>query len=143
MTEALHLNGAERVLEVGAGSGYQAAILARLAAEVHTVEIIPELAERAALTLAALGLTNVHIHKGDGSLGWQESAPYDAILVAAAAPGVPQPLLDQLSAHGQLILPVGRRGEQQLERWRREGDIFVQDALLPVAFVLLRGRHGW
>lgn len=143
MTEALRLAGPERVLEVGAGSGYQAAILARLAAEVHTVEIIPELAQRAAQVLSALGLTNVRVHQGDGSQGWQESAPYDAILVAAAAPRVPQPLLDQLSAHGRLILPVGRRGEQQLECWRREGDVFEQDDLLRVAFVLLRGRHGW
>ena len=97
MTESLRLAGSERILEVGTGSGYQTAILAHLAAEVHTIEIIPELAERAARTFAELGLTNIHSHIGDGSLGWPESALYDAILVAAAAPDVPQLLLDQLA----------------------------------------------
>jgi protein-L-isoaspartate(D-aspartate) O-methyltransferase len=143
MSEALHLAGLERVLEVGAGSGYQAAILACLAAEIHTIELIPELAERSTRTLADLGLTNIHVHSGDGTLGWPESAPYDAILVAAAAPHVPQPLLDQLAPHGRLILPVGARGMQQLEHWWREGEVFKHETLLAVAFVPLRGKHGW
>jgi protein-L-isoaspartate(D-aspartate) O-methyltransferase len=143
MSELLALTGAERVLEVGTGSGYQAAILARLAAEVHTVEIIPALAERARQTLEELGLKNVLVHCADGSQGWPDSAPYQGILAAAAAPKVPQPLLEQLDEGGRLVLPVGMRGFQQLEMWRREGDDFPREKILPVAFVLLRGKHGW
>ena len=143
MTQLLKLTGSERVLEVGAGSGYQAAILSQLAAEVETVELIPELAERAARTLAELGLDNVHVHSGDGSEGWAPSAPYDDILVAAAAPQVPPPLLEQLALHGRMILPVGRHGYQGLELWRREQETFEHEAILPVAFVPLRGKHGW
>jgi protein-L-isoaspartate(D-aspartate) O-methyltransferase len=143
MTQLLHLTGSERVLEVGAGSGYQAAILAQLVADVDTVEFIPELAERAACTLAELGLDNVHVHSGDGSEGWPACAPYDAILVAAAAPHVPPPLLEQLAAHGRLILPVGRHGTQELQLWQREQGTFEHKAIIPVAFVPLHGRHGW
>lgn len=143
MTESLHLTGSERVLEVGTGSGYQTAILARLAAEVHTVEIIPQLAERATQTFEKLKLTNIHPHIGDGSQGWSESAPYDAILVAAAAPRVPELLLDQLSESGRMILPVGERGGQQLELWWREQGAFKHEVILLVAFVPLRGKDGW
>ncbi len=132
MSQALALTGTERVLEVGTGSGYQAAILAQLAAEVQTIEIIPELAERARQTLAELGLQNAHVHCADGSLGWP-----------AAAPQVPQPLLGQLTEGGRLVLPVGARGFQQLELWRRVGGEFRRETILPVAFVLLRGKHGW
>ncbi len=142
MTQALDLTGVERVLEVGTGSGYQAAILSRLAAEVHTVELIPALAERASKTLADLGVTNVFIHIGDGSLGWSECAPYDAIIVTAAAPRVPKSLLDQLADHGCMILPVGESGYQVLELWEREGNSFPHETLLPVAFVPLRGKEG-
>ena len=143
MSELLALSGSERVLEVGTGSGYQAAILAKLAAEVHTVEIIPALAERARQTLKSLGLQNVHVHCADGSQGWPEAAPYPAILVAAAAPAVPQPLLAQLSEGGRLVLPVGMRGFQRLELWRKEGEAVSSETILPVAFVPLRGKHGW
>jgi len=143
MTQTLHLTGPERVLEIGAGSGYQAAILAQLAAEVHTVEFIPELAERATHRLEELGLSNVHVHNGDGSEGWPASAPYDAILVAAAAPQVPLPLLDQLAENGRMIIPIGRRGTQELELWQRKQGAFEYEALIPVAFVPLRGKHGW
>ncbi len=143
MTEALHLTGPERVLEVGSGSGYQAAVLGKMAAAVHTVEFIPELAAQAAAALKELGYANVHVHVGDGSLGWPECAPYDAILVAAAAPRVPQPLLEQLAEGGRLILPVGSQGFQQLEIWERRGKKFEQEASIPVAFVPLRGEHGW
>lgn len=143
MSERLALTGTERVLEVGTGCGYQAAILAYLAAEVHTVELIPELAERARQNIATLGLQNVHVHCGDGSQGWPDCAPYQAILVAAAAPQVPQPLLEQLTEGGRLILPVGPRGFQRLELWRREGSAVSSENILPVAFVLLRGKHGW
>ena len=142
MTQALKLTGTERVLEVGTGSGYQAAILSRLAREVHTIELIPDLAERSARTLADLGMTNVFVHTGDGSKGWTESALYDAIIVTAAAPHVPKPLLDQLVNHGRMILPVGASGFQELELWQREGDTFSYKTLIPVAFVPLRGKEG-
>jgi protein-L-isoaspartate(D-aspartate) O-methyltransferase len=142
MTQSLELTGTECVLEVGTGSGYQAAILSYLAREVHTIELIPALAERAIRTLAGLGVTNVFIHIGDGSQGWTESAPYDAIIVAAAALHVPKPLLDQLTGHGRMILPVGASRFQELELWRREGNSFSYKTLLPVAFVPLRGKEG-
>lgn len=142
MTQALELTGTERVLEVGTGSGYQSAILARLAREVHTVELIPPLAKRAAHALSQIGATNVHLHMGDGSLGWAAAAPYDAIIVTAAAPRVPKSLLNQLTDHGRMILPVGESGFQELELWQRTGDSFSHEPLLPVAFVPLRGKEG-
>ncbi len=143
MTELLQVESTHRVLEVGTGSGYQAAVLGQMAAEVHTVEVIPELAAQAARILTDLGYTNVHVHAGDGSLGWLETAPYDGILVAAAAPSAPQPLLDQLADGGRLVIPVGSRGFQQLEVWRRTGQEFERQVNLAVAFVPLRGEHGW
>ena len=143
MTELLQVESTHRVLEVGTGSGYQAAVLGQMAVEVHTVEVIPELAALAARTLTDLGYTNVHVHAGDGSLGWLETAPYDWILVAAAAPSAPQPLLDQLADGGRLVIPVGSRGFQQLEVWRRTGQEFERQVNLAVAFVPLRGEHGW
>lgn len=143
MTDLLHLTPGARVLEVGTGSGYQAAILAQMAAEVHTVEVIPELAHRAEKVLAELGLTNVQVHVGDGSLGWPEAAPYDGILVAAAAPDVPPPLLDQLSEGGRLVLPVGSRGFQELQVWERRAGRLHCERGISVAFVPLRGEHGW
>lgn len=142
MTQLLGLSGTERVLEVGTGSGYQAAVLSRLVPEVHTVELIPELADRAIRTLAELGIANVFVHVGDGSLGWNEAAPYDAIIVTAAAPHAPRSLLDQLTARGRMILPVGDSEFQKLELWTREGDVFSREPLVPVAFVPLRGREG-
>jgi protein-L-isoaspartate(D-aspartate) O-methyltransferase len=143
MTELLQVDSTQRVLEVGTGSGYQAAVLGQLAAEVHTVEVIPELAAQAARTLTDLGYTNVHVHTADGSLGWPQAAPYDGILVAAAAPSAPQPLLDQLAEGGRLIIPVGSRGFQQLEVWSRTGNEFKRQVNLAVAFVPLRGKLGW
>jgi protein-L-isoaspartate(D-aspartate) O-methyltransferase len=143
MTHLLELTGRERALEVGTGSGYQAAILSRLVAEVHTVEIIPELAREAERVLHATGCANVHVHLADGSLGWSESAPYDAILVAAAAPSAPQPLLSQLAEGGQMVLPVGGQGFQELEVWKREGEEFTKRTVIAVAFVPLRGEFGW
>lgn len=142
MMQTLDLTGAERVLEVGMGSGYAAALLSALAAEVHAIELIPALAERAQRTLEKLGLANVFVHIGDGSQGWIESAPYDAIIVSAAAPRVPKPLLDQLADHGRMILPVGEGMYQELELWTREDNSFSHESLLPVAFVPLRGREG-
>ena len=142
MTQSLKLTGTERVLEIGTGSGYQTAILSQLVPEVHTVELIPALAERAAKTLAEIGITNVFLHTADGSLGWSESAPYDAIIVTAAAPRVPKSLLDQLTDHGRMILPVGASGFQELELWQRAGYSFSYETLLAVAFVPLRGKEG-
>jgi protein-L-isoaspartate(D-aspartate) O-methyltransferase len=143
MTELLELEPADHVLEVGGGCGYQAAVLGELAAEVHTVEVIPELARQAEKTLADLGYTHVHVHIGDGSQGWPEAAPYNRILVAAAAPEVPQPLLAQLADGGQLVIPVGSRSVQQLEIWKREGKGCTRRVNLEVRFVPLRGRFGW
>jgi protein-L-isoaspartate(D-aspartate) O-methyltransferase len=143
MTALLELEGDERVLEIGTGSGYQAAILARMAAEVHTVEYVPELAAQADNLLKQLGLDNVHLHVGDGSLGWPENAPYAGILVAAAAPEAPRALLQQLEDGGRLVLPVGGRGTQNLVVWERKGDDFHSQIETAVAFVPLRGEQGW
>jgi len=143
MTDLLHLTGTEKVLEVGSGSGYQAAVLGRMAARVHTVEVIPELADQAKATLADLGFTNIQVHQGDGSLGWPEAKPYEAILVAAAAPEVPPPLLDQLTDGGRLVIPVGGHGSQRLECWVRTAGDFECHASIQVVFVPLRGEYGW
>jgi protein-L-isoaspartate(D-aspartate) O-methyltransferase len=143
MVDLLLLNGDECVLEVGTGSGYQAAILSQMVAEVHTVEIIPDLAEAAAQIMVALNIRNVHVHVGDGSQGWPESAPYDGIIVAAAAPKAPQSLLDQLAMNGRLVLPVGDRFFQVLERWFRRGDHYDSETIVPVVFVPLRGQYGF
>lgn len=143
MTDLLKLDGPERVLEVGTGSGYQAAILSRLAAEVHTVEFIPDLARQAEDVLCGLGYGNVACHVGDGSPGWPPAAPYDAIIVTAAAPLVPQPLLDQLAAGGRLVAPVGGPGFQQLEVWTKDVDGLQHSTSVPVTFVPLRGKYGW
>ena len=143
MTELLQLRGHERVLEIGAGSGYQAAVLAKLAAEVYTVEIIPELAARAVQVFRELEIANVHVHIADGTLGWPEHAPYDRILVAAAAPSAPEPLLGQLADGGRMVIPVGSRGLQVLEVWTRRGEKFHCEMNIGVAFVPLRGKYGW
>jgi protein-L-isoaspartate(D-aspartate) O-methyltransferase len=143
MTEILELDGSETVLEIGTGSGYQAAVLSLLAREVHTVERHAELADHAAHVLSELGLINVFVHVGDGSLGWPEAAPYQAILVTAAAPGIPDPLIGQLTEGGRLVIPVGDRTNQDLERWRKRQGKIYREHFFPVAFVPLRGRFGW
>lgn len=143
MTELLALQGDETVLEVGTGSGYQTAVLARLAAQVFTVERIASLSQRAGRILAELQIDNVHFHVGDGSLGWPEHAPYDAILVTCAAPQLPAPLLEQLADGGRMVTPVGPRGYQDLVRVVRQGDAFDEERLSPVAFVPLIGQYGW
>jgi len=143
MTHLLSLSGEEKVLEIGTGSGYQAAVLARLARQVYTIERHVELARRAAATLESLNFLNVSVHIGDGSLGLPEFAPYQAIVVTAAAPRLPQPLQDQLDDGGRIVIPVGGQLGQYLECWRREGSEFTRDVLVPVAFVPLRGVQGW
>lgn len=143
MTELLAVQPANRVLEIGTGSGYQAAVLGELAAEVHTAELIPELARQAGKTLAALGYAHVHVHTGDGSRGWPEAAPFDRILVAAAAPEAPHALLDQLVEGGRLIVPVGSRRVQRLEVWERTGQEYTCRNEMEVCFVPLRGQFGW
>jgi len=143
MTQMLHLKGDEVVLEVGTGSGYQAAILAHIVRQVYTIEQYVDLAEKAEELLLSLEITNVHVHVGDGTLGLPEFSPFDAILVTAAAPEVPQPLLDQLADGGRMVIPVGGHFSQFLQYWERQGDDFRQDIRVPVAFVPLRGRHGW
>lgn len=142
--DALALQGHERVLEIGTGSGYAAAILGLLAREVETIERIPELAAMATERLARLGLSNVHVHCADGSLGWPPNAPYEAICVAAGAPRPPQPLLDQLAIGGRLVIPFGDASSQHLVRIiRREEETFVEDDLGEVRFVPLVGAAGW
>ncbi len=143
MLQALGLSGRERVLEVGTGSGYAAAVLSRLAGEVHTVERIEALAHSAATKLAELGFANVHVHHSDGTLGWKRDAPYDAIVVAAGGPTVPPALLDQLVDGGRLVIPVGGTTEQMLVRVRRSGERFEREELEDVRFVPLIGAAGW
>jgi len=143
MTNLLELIGDEHILEVGTGSGYQAAILSQMGKDVHTVERIPALYTRAENLLKGLGYQNVHCHLADGSLGLSSDAPYGGILVTAAAPSVPQELLAQLAEGGRLVLPVGGGGYQVLEIWRRENGILKCRSDIGVAFVPLRGERGW
>ena len=141
MSEALELSGHERVLEVGTGSGYQAAVLCRLAGHVVTVEVVPELAERARSVLKALGCDNVDVHTTDGWAGWPEGAPYDRVVVTAAPEVLPGALLDQLADGGLLIVPVGSQSkEQRLERWKKVGGLLYKQDLGAVRFVpMVRG----
>ncbi len=143
MTEALGLSGHERVLEVGAGSGYQAAILAELARWVITVERFSELAEGARQRLEKMGYTSIEVHLAEGTLGWKQGAPYDAIMVTAGAPSVPQALLDQLALGGRLVIPVGSRYEQSLLKvTKQEKGIFTEN-LGACRFVPLIGEGAW
>jgi protein-L-isoaspartate(D-aspartate) O-methyltransferase len=145
MTEALRLHRSDRVLEIGTGSGYAAAVLAQIAAEVYTIERLASLAETARRRLDALGYTNIHVLEGDGTLGWPAHAPYDAIVVTAGGPDVPKSLLDQLVVGGRLVIPVGEsRRFQNLVRIVRTGSAtYAHDDLGPVAFVPLIGAEGW
>jgi protein-L-isoaspartate(D-aspartate) O-methyltransferase len=143
MTSLAVLVGDENVLEIGTGSGYQAAVLACLAKTVHTIERYAILYDWASRTLEELDYKNVYVHLGDGSLGWPEAAPYQAIIVTAAAPHPPQPLLDQLEEGGRLIIPIGERRLQDLQVWQRTGQQFAWESIIPVAFVPLRGELGW
>lgn len=143
MTAALRLEGSEKVLEIGTGSGYQAAVLSLLAREVYSVECRAELAKSAAERLQRLGFHNVHVHCGDGSQGLKEFAPFDAILVAAAAPTLPEPLLEQLNEGGRMIAPIGSEEHQQLLLVTRHGKDYSSEQREYCRFVPLIGRHGW
>jgi protein-L-isoaspartate(D-aspartate) O-methyltransferase len=143
MTQLISLQPQETVLEIGTGSGYQAAILGHLAFRVYSIERLGRLARQARRRIERLGLKNVEVLEADGSLGLPDYAPYSAILVAAAAPSVPQPLLHQLVDGGRLVIPVGSRAGQVLERWTRHDDEFSLERMAPVAFVPLVGEHGW
>ena len=143
MTSCLRLQGHERVLEIGTGSGYQAAILAELALEVFSVERLPELLHLVAERLQALGYANVHLRPSNGSLGWPEHAPYDAMLVTAAAPDVPPPLLAQLAERGRIILPIGPpEGQALIEVHKHDGTV-TRTEIASCVFVPLLGQYGW
>jgi protein-L-isoaspartate(D-aspartate) O-methyltransferase len=143
MTEALDLTGDEKTLEIGTGSGYQTAILAELSYKVYTIERIRPLMVKARTILAELGYTNILFKAFDGTLGWKEHAPYDAIMVTAGAPRVPHPLRDQLADGGRIVIPVGNRFSQELVKLTREGENFVEENLGGCRFVDLLGVHGW
>ena len=140
MTEQLHLSSGDRILEIGTGSGYQAAILAELVSEVYTIEIIEPLAKTAEATLQRLGYKNVQVKVGDGYKGWPEHAPFDAIIVTAAPDHVPQPLVDQLKEGGRMIIPVGQRFAQELYLLEKKNARLQQSAVLPVRFVPMAGE---
>jgi protein-L-isoaspartate(D-aspartate) O-methyltransferase len=143
MTQMLHLSPEDRVLEVGTGSGYQAAILSRLAKQVYTIERVEGLAQCAEQVLQDLDYRNVLVRIGDGGYGWPEAAPFDAIIITAAAPEVPPPLIVQLAEDAPLVAPVGPAGYQELVRLYKRGDQTRLERLVPVAFVPLVGEHGW
>ena len=140
MTEALALKPSDRVLEIGTGSGYQAAVLARIVREVYTIEIVPPLARRAERTLAEMGVGNVRVRAGDGFLGWPEAAPFDAIMITAATPKIPQPLIDQLTEGGRLCAPVDQTYEQVLMLYTKRRGRLAKQELFPVRFVPMTGK---
>ena len=143
MTTLLQINPDDRVLEIGAGSGYQAAILGTLAKEVISIERIPEVAHLAQENLSAAGIPNVRVIVGDGTLGYPERAPYDGVLITASTPSVPPPLIDQLVEGGRLVAPVGSRDLQELIRLTRKGSDITREFFGGVVFVPLVGEHGW
>ena len=143
MTELLELKGTEKVLEIGTGSGYQGAVLAELAKEVYTIERIGPLADRAAAEFRTLGYNNVYVRTGDGTLGWPEAAPFDRIIITAASPEIPKPLIEQLAMNGIFIIPVGSRYSQQLMKITKTGHGLKEDYHTPCVFVPLIGKYGW
>jgi protein-L-isoaspartate(D-aspartate) O-methyltransferase len=143
MTQSLALKGEERVLEIGTGSGYQAAILADLGGRVFTVERVPALSARAEKVLRGLGYKNIFFRTGDGTRGWPEEAPFDGIIVTAGAPEVPRTLTSQLADGGRLVIPVGPRYSQTLFKVTREGNQFVEEDITGCVFVPLLGAFGW
>jgi protein-L-isoaspartate(D-aspartate) O-methyltransferase len=144
MTEMLHLTGTEKVLEIGTGSGYQTAILARLAARVYTIERIRSLALKARKALDSLGFLNINMRIEDGTCGWEAEAPFDAIVVTAGAPDVPRHLIDQLDIGGRVVIPIGNQSEQLLVRFTKGADGSVtREEFVNCRFVKLIGQFGW
>ncbi len=143
MVEALGLKGKERVLEIGTGSGYEAAVLAELCAQVFSIEWVEDLAVRARVVLASQGYRNVSVQAGDGTLGWEEHAPYDAVVISAAAPCIPRPVLEQLRPGGCLVLPMGAEELQTLVCIRKESGGLREEYLGECRFVKLMGAYGW
>jgi len=141
--QLLQLQGIERVLEIGTGSGYQTVLLAHLAAQVFSIERVAPLLEKARAVVRECGSRNVSFLLGDGTIGWRQYAPYDAILVSAASPDLPQPLVDQLAVGGRLLIPLGDRDEQMLTMVTRLPDRIERRDIVPVRFVPLLGTHGW
>lgn len=141
--ELLKMTGKEKVLEIGTGSGYQTALLSRLASQVFTIERIAPLLEKAKEVLQHMGANNISFMLGDGTLGWRQFAPFDAILVGAAAPNIPDAYIEQLAENGRLLIPLGDKDEQILQLFtRKDGELLRQD-VAPVRFVPLLGKHGW
>jgi len=143
MTEALMLKKSDKVLEIGTGSGYQSAVLQEIAAHIFSVERISLLAEHALKVLASLGYADIAIKVGDGTLGWSEQAPFDAIIVTSGSPSVPETLMTQLSDGGRMIIPVGSRSHQRIIRIIRSGDNYNKEEMLSCIFVPLIGKYGW
>lgn len=143
MTEALELTGKEKTLEIGTGSGYQTAILAEISKTVYTIERIEPLLEKSKMLLKNLGYTNIFFKAFDGTLGWDAFAPYDAIIVTAGAPKIPEPLLDQLAEGGRMVIPIGNRYGQDLIKVTRMNNVFKERNLGGCRFVDLIGAHGW
>lgn len=143
MTELLELKGNEKVLEIGTGSGYQAAILAELSREVYTIERVDVLAQNAEERFLSLGYTNIHAKAGDGTLGWPEEAPFDRIMITAATPKIPDVLMEQLSEEGIIIAPVGERFSQQLLKCTKSQGKYSDEYHTPCIFVPLIGKYGW
>jgi protein-L-isoaspartate(D-aspartate) O-methyltransferase len=141
--ELLRLKGTEKVLEIGTGTGYQTALLAQLVPQVFSIERIAALSEQARVNLEKLGIANVSLCVGDGTLGWAAHAPYDAILVSAGSPSVPKPLLDQLATGGRMLIPEGDLETQHLMIYTRRGERIEKREVSPVRFVPLIGSHGW
>jgi protein-L-isoaspartate(D-aspartate) O-methyltransferase len=141
--QELALTGKERVLEIGTGSGYQTVLLSHLAEQVFSIERVPALLDRAREVIQKLGVRNVSLLLGDGTLGWRDYAPYDAILVSAASPDVPAPLVQQLAEGGRMLIPLGGREEQMLTICTRLGDGVERRDIAPVRFVPLLGTYGW
>jgi protein-L-isoaspartate(D-aspartate) O-methyltransferase len=141
--ELLHLTGKERVLEIGTGSGYQTVLLAHLVSQVFSIERIAPVLEQGKANIQRAGVKNVSLLLGDGTVGWRAHAPYDAILVSAASPKVPQPLIEQLAEGGRLVIPLGGMEEQELVMFTKHGNELVRESVLPVRFVPLLGTHGW
>jgi protein-L-isoaspartate(D-aspartate) O-methyltransferase len=143
MTELLQLSPKDRVLEIGTGSGYQTAVLDAITPHVYTIERIPQLAQQAQKTLCSIGCTAVKIHTGDGTLGWQQEAPFDAVIVTSAAPEIPETLKEQLAEGGRMVIPVGDRHLQTLYRIVRKPDTFAVSRHSNCMFVPLIGKLGW